>query len=378
VVDHLIYYYPSKNGAPSTVGRCLFDSLTKKEINFDLLVFLQNKKEKIKGKEKGKKENIKFVSVKELFYLKNGIIHLSMSPLIYPNNKFLLYVLSFFNQSKLIINYHGETRTEFKIKLVNHDIQCLFNLPTYILTPLILKNADIIVVNSFVMKNLFEARYKLSNIKVIPNAIDTFWFTPEMEESYKIDIKGTFRQSINIFYHGRLAPEKGVDILLKGFSNVIKKYESMCKTNHIMLYIAGEGPQREYLKNLSLNLEIAENVIFLGKIPLENLKIYLQSVDAAIYPSIYEPFSLAVLEALSSVNGPVMYSNNIGINDFVKRDGYLFYTFEPSVEGISNAIESIIEKKYDINIYNEQKKFSRKYSWDNIADEYLKLYNQLL
>lgn len=40
----------------------------------------------------------------------------------------------------------------------------------------------------------------------------------------------------------------------------------------MMLHIAGDGPQREYLKNLSARLGIAENVIF-GENTIGNLKI---------------------------------------------------------------------------------------------------------
>lgn len=371
--NQLIYYYPSKAGAPAAVGRSLLNSLKNKE-NIDLLIFPQTKKDIFELKIE---KNVRFVSIKELLYLKSEIVHFSMSPIIYPNKKLLLYLLSLSKRSKLIINYHGETRTEFKIKLKNRDTSCLFILPTYALIPQILKSADVIIVNSFIMKELFESSYGLNNVKVIPNGIDDFWLKPKVEENIKTDLKIQLGQSINIFYHGRLAPEKGVDILLRGFGYFLKKYESVYKPYPIILYIAGDGLQREYLKNLSLSLGISENVVFLGKIPLETLRLYLQSVDAAIYPSIYEPFSLAVLEALCSVNGPVMYSQNTGINDFVKRDGYVFYTFEPTVKGISDAIEIITEKKYNANVHLEQKRFASNYTWDNIADEYIRIYNQL-
>lgn len=43
MTNHLIYYYPSKAGAPAAVGRSLFNSL--KKSNVDLLVFPQNKKD---------------------------------------------------------------------------------------------------------------------------------------------------------------------------------------------------------------------------------------------------------------------------------------------------------------------------------------------
>ncbi|AKB71756.1 Glycosyltransferase [Methanosarcina mazei C16] len=369
----VVYYYPIKNGAPSEVGRSLFLSLLNKKLPIKISLFPQYKKEN--DYLKRKYTNVDMISLSNLLrFDKNYIVHFSVEPIVFPNRKFLLYLVSIFNKkifgiSKLIINYHGDPRTEFKIKLNNKNyLTCLLQLPDYFLTSFILESADAIVVNSYSMQKLFHLKYNVSNLYVIPNALDDSW----RNENKVLDLNE--ENTINLFFHGRFAPEKGIDLLIKAFSYNLRKEVKL------KLYLAGSQRDKKYttyLKNLCIELGIEENVIFLGSIPISLLKSYLNSVDAAIYPSIYEPFSLAILEAFSTVNGPVLYSNKSGIHDFVLKKGYNFYAFEPSIEGISNSIKILTEQKYDKTISSKQREFAAMYSWDKIADKYIELYEEV-
>lgn len=368
-MSSLIYYYPLSSGAPSEVSRSIFSELANKNLHFKIAVFPQYRKGKTAIKEKY--NNIDIATFKDIFKLSTeSVIHFTMSPLIFPNRKFLLYLFSLLSRKKFIINYHGDPRTEFKIKLSNRDLSCLFQFPHYMLSPLILESADIIIVNSVFMKNLFQSQYNIKNLVVIPNGIDPSWLS---DTNINKDIKNKNQETLSLFYHGRLAPEKGVDILIKSVYRLIREYDK-----NIILYIAGQGPLSKYLKKLCVELGIEKNVIFLGQLPPRILKSYLCSVDAAVYPSMHEAFSLAVLEAFCTVKGPVIYSNNTGINDFVLKEGFNFYTFEPSIEGVSNSIKMIIDKRYDEKIFCKQKEFACKYTWDNIVNEYVKIYEKYL
>ncbi|MHC1755344.1 MAG: glycosyltransferase family 4 protein [Methanosarcina sp.] len=366
---NLIYYYPLGLGAPSEVSRNIFSMLVNKNLPFKVLAFPQYSK----GKKiiEGKYDNIRVMCYRDIFNLSNKtIIHFTIDPLVFPNRRFLLYLMSLLSHRKIIISYHGDPLTEFKIKLANRDLNCIFLLPNYMLSPFVLKSADLIIVNSEFMKNLFKIKYNIKNLAVIPNGIDSSWLN---NINLKCDLKSKDPGTFSLFYHGRLAPEKGVDVLIESLYHLTKEYKK-----NIRLYIAGEGTQEKYLKELCIKLKIEKDVNFLGYVSPPLLKTYLHSVDAAIYPSIYEPFSLAVLEAFSTVNGPVIYSNNIGINDFVLKDGFNFYTFEPSVEGITDSIKMIIDKRYDERISDKQKEFASKYTWDKIINEYVIVYQKYL
>lgn len=359
----VLYYYSLSTGAPSHVSRCIAFFLSEKHPDIKISLVPQKSTQ---GYIFPKKVNvIKSKILKEV--LDHDIIHLSMSPSLFPNKKFLLFLLALISKSKLVVNYHGHPREEFKIKIRNGNLKALLYLPDYLFSPYIMKKIDLIIVNSQNMKSILEDDFQLENIKVIPNGIDASWFHVPAEVSFLEN------GDLNLFYHGRLAPEKGVDLLLYAFSIICLQ-----SNKKIHLYIAGDGEQRSFLEKLCVHLSIEDKVHFLGKISDSSLKSYLNSVDAAIYPSIYEPFSIAVLEAFCLVKGPVIYSSRSGINNFVSDDGYQFWIVEPSVKSLSEALLLLINKNYDLGLETKQKQFANKYEWSQIVDEYSNLYNELV
>lgn len=370
-MQNLVYYYPFGTGAPSEVSRKLFSALISKNLPFNVAIFPQKKNENIIDIMKKNYYNVEIYLIKNLFKdnKKKVLIHFTMSPLVYPNRRFILFLAVLLNRNriKLIINYHGEPGLELKIKLKNRDINGLIYLPNYILTPYIIRNADVIIVNSFMMRDFFVAKYRAKNVIVIPNGIDSSWLSKDENNPVKDENNIKF-----LFYHGRLDPEKGVELLIKAFHNVLKIININLK-----LIIAGDGKQRNYLEKLCSSLKIENYVIFLGNISQSEIKSYLSRADAAIYPSLWDGFSLSVLEAFSTVGGPVIYSNKIGINDFVRESGFEFYTFDPSIEEITNSILRILEGDYDQKIFLKQKEFADHYTWDRIANEYIKVYQSI-
>ena len=164
---YLVYYYPDKSSAPSAVGRSLFNAIIKKELNCKIGVFPQTKKN-INELEK-KNGNINIISINDFLNKKNCLVHFSVDPHVFPNKKFLIFLISLAKQHRIIINLHGEPQTEFKIMLKDHNIRCLFNLPNYFLISYLLKSVNAVVLNSYFMKKVFELKYGLNNINVISN-----------------------------------------------------------------------------------------------------------------------------------------------------------------------------------------------------------------
>lgn len=362
----LIYYYSSGIEAPDTVAKGVLKCLLKreKELPFDKIKLfvpirdLEEMKEQFGDMEIITLNNLNRAS-------KNCLIHIPVGPLIFPNSKFLLHLFAVFKRRKLILQEHGDTRTEMQIKWKYMHHLNIFYIPTYIFYPLLLKSADKLIVNSYWVSNLARSKYGIKNDVVIPNAIDDFWFDESNKTNIELDGEPT------LFYHGRLSPEKGVDLLIEGFAKAIGDH------SEAKLFILGDGLQRKQLEKLCVELGIKKNVIFLGYTDFDQLKSYLSGIDAAIYPSIYEPFSLAILEAFSSVNGPVYYSSLAGIHDFVIRNGYALNVFDPTIENISKIIKEIIGGRYDTRVAKQQKEFARRYTWDKVFDDYIKLYNSV-
>lgn len=359
----LIYYYPVETNAPGSVARTVLKYLQKrrKELPFDdIKLFTKTKDAEVVQQF----SNLEVITRKNLNKISNdSVFHIPTSPLIMPNSKFLLHLFAVHKKRKLILQYHGDTRTEMALRFrYQHSLNIAY-IPTYIALPSLLKSADKLIINSYLMSNLVRARYGVKNDVVIPNGVDDFWFDKSSNIT-NIELEG----EPNIFYHGRLSTEKGVDMLINGFSKAIGE------RSNARLYIAADGPQRGYLENLCMNLGIEKNVVFLGHIPQKDIKAYLSNIDAAIYPSRYDSFSLAVLEALSSANCPVYFSKQTGIYDFVVRDGYDLKVFVPTVENIAEIIKEVIERKHNMTVVKYQKEFARRYTWDEVISQYIGLY----
>ena len=94
---------------------------------------------------------------------------------------------------------------------------------------------------------------------------------------------------------GRLIPEKGADLLLRAFA-------LLCQCDsEISLTIVGDGPQRQYLQELSTKLGVSSRVYFLGMLSGEPLKEAYRAHAVLIVPSLLkEAFGIVALEGLAS------------------------------------------------------------------------------
>lgn len=366
----LVYFYPFTDGAPSTVARNLFDSLLnkKEDLPFENIYLYAGRK--FNKSLIDKYDNIKVLSTYDLLKIKNCLIHIPVSPLVFPNSKFLLNLIGYFRGNRLLLNFHGDLVKEVSLRF-NNDHKIEFSkIPTCILFPIFLSKSDCVVVNSYMLANKFESKYGAKNVKVIPNALDKFWFS-----THHVN-KEDFGNCIKLFYHGRLSPEKGVDLLLKGFSSFLSSHPS---DRNMVLFIAGDGPQMNSLQLLCMELNISDNVIFLGNLSKNEIVSYLISVHAAVYPSIWDAFALSYLEAFACANCPVYFSNKAGIYDFTIHDGYSLNSFNPNINNIQMLISTIVlnQNKSNNSIVRNQKQFAKNYSWDLVAKKYVDIYNDL-
>jgi glycosyltransferase involved in cell wall biosynthesis len=94
---------------------------------------------------------------------------------------------------------------------------------------------------------------------------------------------------------GRIAPEKGCEVALKALARAMAKRP---KKGAILL-IAGEGLGRPELQDLANQLGLGNRVHFLGWCQPEGMKVLYYVSDVQIHPAIWEPFGVAILEAMA-------------------------------------------------------------------------------
>lgn len=90
-----------------------------------------------------------------------------------------------------------------------------------------------------------------------------------------------------IFSAGRLNAQKSISVLIRALPDV----------DHADLVIAGDGPKRQFLGQLATELGVAGRVHFLGQLPHSSLADYYAACDVFAFPSLWETFGLALVEA---------------------------------------------------------------------------------
>lgn len=108
----------------------------------------------------------------------------------------------------------------------------------------------------------------------------------------------------------RLVPWKGVERLIQAVAKL---------DNNVRLVIAGEGPERSHLEQLSTRLGLSDRVLFLGQISKSQVGAVLQASDIFVLNSTYEGLPHVVLEAMAA-KVPVIATDVGGTSEVVRSD----------------------------------------------------------
>lgn len=148
--------------------------------------------------------------------------------------------------------------------------------------------------------------YNGIDLELIDSVISDDVSPPLIPEDFK-------RPSIILVgYFARLAPKKGHRYLISAISKISKEFPN------IRLLIAGDGPLRDALENLSKELNIEEKVLFTGRIRHESVYKLLKRVDIYAFPSLAELFPYAILEAMAA-GKPIVSTSVGGVLEVIKN-----------------------------------------------------------
>lgn len=171
-----------------------------------------------------------------------------------------------------------------KFKLLLHGIgKCLFSCSATELWSCSEEAARFLFAAEALKKRSFE---------VIPNGIDVkkFYFQPLVREKVRADLG--LQDSFVIGNVGRLSYQKNQIFLLDVLSEIIKEIPNT------KLLLIGDGEQKAYLVKKAESLGVINNVVFYGT--SEHIEKFLCAMDAFAFPSCFEGFGIAAIEAQAS------------------------------------------------------------------------------
>jgi len=173
---------------------------------------------------------------------------------------------------------------------------------------------------------------------------------------------------------GRLVEQKNHAMLIKAFSQVVKRLEE----NNIpipKLLIAGEGELRPMLTGLVKELGLENYVSLPGNCP--NIPELLKESDIYVMSSNYEGMSISLIEAVASAI-PIICTNVGGSEDALIHNITGTIVEVGNQDAFADALYSLISdyslrRKYSENCYKNADKFSLL----KCAEKYKELYESL-
>ncbi len=163
---------------------------------------------------------------------------------------------------------------------------------------------------------------------------------------------------------------------VKRVDDVVNIFAAIKKEIPAKLILVGDGPEKAMIEQLCRQLNIAHDVIILGKIA--DPKEVLSVADLFILPSETESFGLSALEAMA-MKVPVISTNSGGLPEvnIEGKTGYLSNVgdvAQMAQNGLKLLKNDVLMEEFRQNAFIQAKKFDIA----KILPLYEKVYNQLL
>ena len=191
-----------------------------------------------------------------------------------------------------------------------------------------------------------------------------------------------FERPPDLEFRSQLSP-KGTPILchvsnfrpVKRVLDVIDTFARVRADREVTLLMVGDGPDRAHAEARCRELDLALDVVFLGKVknPIEPLLIS----DLLLLPSETESFGLVALEAMAA-GVPVVSSNVGGLPEVNVQEETGFLRDVGDVEGMAQDALAILDDGALRGFKQRAKARAAEFTIDRILPHYLDLYHRAL
>lgn len=185
---------------------------------------------------------------------------------------------------------------------------------------------------------------KLPTTRVLPNAIDPSVFAFSQENRQRIRREFDIGDEYVVGNVSRFRPQKNHSFLLKAFHGLLTRVPDA------RLLLVGDGPDEEKIRSEAADL--GDRVIFAGV--RDDVPAVLSAMDVFCFPSLFEGFGIALLEA--QANGLTCITAEEKIPDSVDMYGKLqrLSLDDPAVwgEALSHKPEHMTPPPHSLDSYD--------------------------
>jgi glycosyltransferase involved in cell wall biosynthesis len=174
-----------------------------------------------------------------------------------------------------------------------------------------------------------------------------------------------------VLFAGRLAWQKGPDILLEATPGLLVEFPQM------KVVFAGDGDMREGLEKRAAEFGDPQATRFLGHQSGQPLVDLFKSADVVCVPSRNEPFGIVILEAWSA-GKPVVATRTGGPAEFVE-DLKTGVTVEPDVLNVQRGVRNMLDDPSGAKRMgqNGRREAKARFTWDHAAAATERIYTSV-
>lgn len=236
-------------------------------------------------------------------------------------------------------------------------------------------SADYVIANSpSRMRALRDNSISAEKITVIPDCIDTEFFSPsppaeDLADEFSMDLSSPL-----IVYTGSIHEFQGIDDLLVATAELVTHHPDL------QLLLVGGGDIDRF-KALADDLDISSNVVFAGSQPYEQMPDFISLADLTVVPRKSNRQNLPLkLFTYMSMGKPSVVADIRSVFDVVSpEEDVLIYTAE-APDSLAEQCLELIENPDKRNAlgHNAREKVLREYSYEAAGEKLDAVYTKLL
>ena len=194
-----------------------------------------------------------------------------------------------------------------------------------------------------------------ASVGIWGRGIDTRQFNPGWRSDPLRASWGASATTTVIAYVGRLAAEKGLDVVLGAMRHIASSRED------VVFVIAGDGPYEQTCRR-----NAPDRCVFTGRIEGRQLSETYASADLFVFPSTTDTFGNVVQEAMAS--GLVVIGANVSQTSEVLSGAGLLAT-PGSSDSFAEAMRSLVENRAQVDALRRRSlELSASRGWDAVFD----------
>lgn len=208
------------------------------------------------------------------------------------------------------------------------------------LEKLILKKIDLVLANSYFLRDSIKDIYWL----------DSYVLYPTLDKFFNNSPKAKNSDHFTLFTYSRWVKWKNIELIFKLYENLKSEYKNL------KIFIWWQWEELQFYKN---KYKSVKNIIFLWFLNKEDILFYLNKSNIFLFPSKIDSFWIVALEAMSQ-SLPVICFEKAWIKEIVddSKNGFLVKTDDEFIKKTKKLLDNpSLRKKFWESAYKKSKCF---------------------